>query len=129
MTAERAAQLTALGFDWGKGNTDAWAAQFAQLEAYKREQGDCAVPRNWAEELGLGSWVNHQRTNKRNLDTGKDAHGMTAERAAQLTALGFDWGKRITDAWATKLAKRTRGSMAAVPFHGTGQRTQGWVVG
>jgi hypothetical protein len=74
--------------------TDEWATQFAKLEAYKREHDDCAVPQKWAEDPVLGIWVRTQRTNKRNLDAGKPTPGTTAQRTAQLTALGFDWGKR-----------------------------------
>jgi hypothetical protein len=45
----------------------------------------------WAEDPGLGAWVNNQRAWKRKLDRGKPSGGMTAERAARLTALGFVW--------------------------------------
>jgi hypothetical protein len=105
MTAEWVAQLTPLGLAWGKRHTDEWATQFAKLEAYKMQHGDCVVPRDWAEDPALHNWVRIQRTNKRKLDAGKPAPGMTAERAAQLTALGFAWGKRYTDEWATQFAK------------------------
>ena len=56
--------------------------------------GDCNVPRGWAEDPRLGQWLNKQRTLKRQLDGGEPSEGMTAERAARLTALGLVWGLR-----------------------------------
>jgi hypothetical protein len=40
----------------------------------------------------LGSWVNHQRKQKKALDRGEPSNkGMTAARAARLDQLGFNW--------------------------------------
>jgi hypothetical protein len=86
MTAERAARLTALGFVWNQ-----WEGQLAQLAAYKVAHGNCNVPQGWREDPSLASWVNTQRRYKRKLDRGEPSEGMTAERAARLTALGFAW--------------------------------------
>jgi hypothetical protein len=95
MTAERAAWLTALGLEWDPGRgvpTDAvWEAQLTRLIAYKAEHGDCNVPRGWAEDPRLANWVRSQREFKKKLDRGEPSEGMTAERAAWLTALGFKW--------------------------------------
>ena len=44
------------------------------------------------QNSGLRTWVSKQRTLKRRLDRGEPSEGMTAERAARLTALGFGWG-------------------------------------
>jgi hypothetical protein len=41
----------------------------------------------------LGNWVGKQRQGKKKLDRGEPAEGMTLERAARLTALGFVWGR------------------------------------
>jgi hypothetical protein len=49
------------------------------------------VPRGWAEDPKLGSWVAHQRRRKRALDRGEAGLGMTAARAAELEALGFSF--------------------------------------
>jgi hypothetical protein len=91
MTAERAARLTALGFCWeGSHKNDAkWEAQLARLAAYKVAHGDCNVPQGWAEDPRLATWVKTQRETKRKLDRGEPSKGMTTERAARLTALGF----------------------------------------
>ena len=97
MTGERAAQLTALGLVWDPPNTGGipneteWEVQLARLAAYKAAHGDCNVPEGWAENPRLGSWVTNQRHRKRKLDRGEPSAGMTAERAARLTALGFVW--------------------------------------
>jgi hypothetical protein len=68
-----------------------WEAQLARLAAYKAEHGDCNVPRRWAEDQQLGTWVDRQRMGKRLLDRGEPSDGMTAPRAAKLEALGFVW--------------------------------------
>jgi hypothetical protein len=92
MTAERVARLTALGFEWESFDAK-WEAQLAWLAAYKAAHGDCKVPKDWAEDPRLGSWVNTQRKLKRRLDRGEHGKGMTVERAVRLTALGFAWNE------------------------------------
>jgi hypothetical protein len=107
MTAARVAKLTALGFAWelsaaaiskqiSKRNRDdaGWEAKLAKLKAYKSEHGDCSVPQGWAEDPGLGNWVNNQRQCKRKLDRGEPSQGMAAARVARLDAVGFAWGKK-----------------------------------
>ena len=58
----------------------------------KAAHGDCRVPRRWAEDPRLSTWVGRQRVCKLKLDRGEPGPGMTAARAARLTALGFAWG-------------------------------------
>ena len=78
--------------DGGRRTKEAeWGAQLARLAAYKAAHGDCSVPQRWAEDTRLGRWVNMQRVRKRKLDRGEPSLGMTAERAARLTALGLVW--------------------------------------
>ena len=97
MTAERAARLTALGLVWdpprqgSKPKEAEWEAQLVRLAAYKAARGNCNVPRHWAEDPRLATWVNNQRTFKRKLDRGEPSLGMTLTRAARLTALGLVW--------------------------------------
>jgi hypothetical protein len=90
MTAERVARLTALGFVWNKKDIQ-WEENLERLEAYNAVHGDCNVPQGWAEDPGLANWVKKQRMFKRKFDRGEPSEGMTAERAARLTALGFVW--------------------------------------
>jgi hypothetical protein len=66
-----------------------WEAHLAKLEDYRAAHGDCRVPQRWAEDPRLGSWVGMQRKLKRKLDRGEATDGMTAARAARLTALGL----------------------------------------
>jgi hypothetical protein len=88
MTAARAARLTALGFVWDAPDV-AWEAQFVKVTAYKAEHGHCGV--SSAEDKPLANWVSEQRKLKKALDRGEPCGGMTAARAARLTALGFVW--------------------------------------
>jgi hypothetical protein len=112
MTHARWAQLTTLGFDWedlvgepGHQYTVEWEAQLARLAAYKAKHGDCNIPQSWAEDPKLGRWVDTQRQGKRKLDRGAPkSDGMTAERAAKLTALGFVWDKNEA-AWEAQLLR------------------------
>jgi hypothetical protein len=135
MTAERAAILEALGFAWAPGpkpvgaalpDEGAWEAQLARLAAYKAEHGDCNVPARWAEDPRLGSWVVMQRHLKRRLDRGEPSGGMTAERAARLTALGVAWegtkahGNEFE--WEEKLTRLAAYKVA----HGDCDVPQGW---
>jgi hypothetical protein len=101
MTVARAARLTALGFVWDPPTSNhpkeaEWTTQLARLAAYKAAHGDCSVPGGWAEDPRLANWVNTQRKLKRKLDRGEPGSmGMTAERAARLTALGLVWKPRV----------------------------------
>jgi hypothetical protein len=112
MTAERAARLAALGFAWEgpKGsahpNVAAWEAQLARLAAYKAAHSDCSVPRRWAEDPGLASWVDTQRAHKKKLDRGEPSKVMTVQQAARLTELGFVWDQHEAER-GTQLARLT----------------------
>jgi hypothetical protein len=78
----------------GNNRNDAgWEAQLAKLAAYKAAHGDCSVPGVWSEDPRLSRWVHAQRAAKKRLDRGNPSLGMTAERAAKLTALGIDTTK------------------------------------
>lgn len=61
---------------------------FEELAAYKREHGNCNVPRSSG---GLGEWVSKQRR-------AANRPGYPEDRRAQLDALGFEWTVRDT-AW------------------------------
>ena len=69
------------------------------------------MPRGWAEDPRLGTWVNTQRKCKRKVDRGEPSPGMTVARAARLEALGFVWvaapPSRIMHdaAWEVQLAR------------------------
>ena len=82
----------------------AWEAQLVKLVAYKAEHSHCGVPKIYAEDKPLGEWVNKQRKLKRKLDRDEPCEGMTAARAARLTALSFVWDPANV-AWEAQLVK------------------------
>ena len=82
----------------------AWEAQLALLAGYKAAHGDCSVPRGWAEDKQLATWVMTQRKLKRDLDRGQPSGRMTAAWAARLTTLGFVWDTAAARAEAVKEA-------------------------
>ena len=92
------AAMTAKADKKHSSNEAKWEAQLARLVAYEAAHGDCSVPQRWVEDPKLAMWVLHQRQGKRKLDRSEPS-GMTAERAARLTSLGFVWKPR------TKAAK------------------------
>jgi hypothetical protein len=98
-----------------------WETQVARLAAYQAAHGNCNVPSGWAEDRALSKWVGNQRQYKRNLDRGEPSKGMTAERAAQLTSLGFVWdpGEAV---WEAQLARLVVFKAA----HGNCWVPQGW---
>jgi hypothetical protein len=93
MTAARAARLEALGFAWETLDA-AGEEKLARLAVYKAAHGDYNVSQSWSEDPGLGTWVHNQRKRKKALDRGEPSARMTAERAAKLDRLGFDWAPR-----------------------------------
>ena len=56
-----------------------------------KKYGDCNVPKRWAADPPLSSWVRKQRECKRLLDRGDPSSRTTAARVAKLEALGFAW--------------------------------------
>jgi hypothetical protein len=106
-----------------------WEVQLARLVDYKMAHGNCNVPRGWADDPKLASWIDHQRLGKQ-----------TAARAAQLRALGFEWdparslrcprcraeeeGRRYTGPhWADRICDATPVYRVAAPsFGGTSLR-------
>ena len=68
-----------------------WEVMRARLAAFKAEHGHCRVPQNHPADPKLGRWVSQQRQNKKKLDASDPSPWITAERVAQLEALGFEW--------------------------------------
>jgi len=80
----RIERLNKLGFQWDGFYEDLWNDWLEKLKQYKREYGDCIVPRNYIGIPGLSDWVATQKARKR---TGKFA----SHREAKLSAVGFAW--------------------------------------
>ena len=78
-------QLDKLGFIWDLKAFHAeghWNQMLEELLAYKKEHGDCLVPRFWPENQQLSNWVDTQRLVLRGL--GKD-------KRQKLDDIGFVW--------------------------------------
>jgi hypothetical protein len=106
MTVEWAARLTALGLVWDQHNAE-WETQLARLTAYKAAHGDCNVPRDWAEDPQLASWVDMQRRFRRQLESSEASQRVRAEWA-QLTSLGFVFEVRLGLVSSSKFVPRYR---------------------
>jgi hypothetical protein len=94
MTEERIRALESVGFDWRTSKTDfasIWGECFQQLREFNVQFGHCRVPRQYAANPKLGSWVSLQRSNYRLYEDGKPSP-MTEERIRALESVGFDWG-------------------------------------
>lgn len=105
LSAERIAQLDALGFVWSAPPVSpkpptkektvqlrsySWGERLAQLTTYAEEHGNCRVPFRWPENPGLGRWVGHLRQLR-------NAGRLSDEKIAKLEALGFSWGAPPAD--------------------------------
>jgi len=72
----------------GKG--EQWVRRYHELKAYKEANGHCNVPKRYADNPALGTWVSNQRSLRRIMLEGKPSH-MTPDRIQLLEDLGFDW--------------------------------------
>jgi superfamily II DNA or RNA helicase len=95
LTPERRKRLEELGFAWGTRSKGAWEDKFTELQAFKEENGHCAVPKRYPPNPSLGSWIVYQRQFKGRL---------TPERRDRLEKLGFIWD-RVSLSWEKKFAK------------------------
>mmetsp|Transcript_24725 Transcript_24725/g.32788 ORF Transcript_24725/g.32788 Transcript_24725/m.32788 type:complete len:667 (+) Transcript_24725:194-2194(+) len=87
MTLERVQILESVGFCWGSYEAT-WWRRFQELQDYKEEFGDCKVPRRYAPNPQLATWIDQQRRQIRLFKDGKIAH-MSEKRIKALMELGF----------------------------------------
>jgi hypothetical protein len=80
----RIAKLNEIGFTWEFDKEDAWMTIYKQLMEYKREFGDCCVPRGYKANPSLGGWVANQRW----LFSRKS---LPEDRIEKLKQIGFAW--------------------------------------
>jgi hypothetical protein len=92
MTPKRANELDKIGFCWDTHEAT-WLERLRELTEYKEKYGNCAVPTNCTENPKLGTWVHHQRRQRRRFKDGKRCH-ITLERITALDQLGFVWYPR-----------------------------------
>jgi len=67
-----------------------WKASLAQLVEFRKEFGDCIVPRGYAPNPSLASWVAEQRKQYKLRKDGKPS-SITPERIEHLNELNFAW--------------------------------------
>jgi superfamily II DNA or RNA helicase len=96
LSEERTRRLSKIGFAWDTLDAE-WDANFAELKAYQKEFGNCAVPTRYKEDSFLGQWVSTQRAH---YASGK----LSKERVRDLTEIGFEWHS-FNAAWDIQLAE------------------------
>lgn len=93
ISREKVRQLDEIGFDWNPIGS-IWEQRYLELEAYKKQFGDCMVPAKWPANPELGAWVRGQRR----LIT---ANKLSSDRLARLITLGFETDP-LTVQWERK---------------------------
>ena len=67
-----------------------WLQSYNELKEYKEDYGDCIVPRGFALNPKLASWVAEQRKQYKLLQDGKNS-SITPKRVELLEKIGFAW--------------------------------------
>jgi len=65
MSDDRMKLLDKIDFEFdlrARRDEDLWQLRYDELVAYKKEHGDCLVPKRWKENGPLGKWVVRQRS-------------------------------------------------------------------
>eukprot|EP00551_Chaetoceros_affinis_P008323 CAMPEP_0203669104 /NCGR_PEP_ID=MMETSP0090-20130426/5561_1 /ASSEMBLY_ACC=CAM_ASM_001088 /TAXON_ID=426623 /ORGANISM="Chaetoceros affinis, Strain CCMP159" /LENGTH=377 /DNA_ID=CAMNT_0050533705 /DNA_START=83 /DNA_END=1213 /DNA_ORIENTATION=- len=98
LNEERIKILEFCGVEWNVRGDTFWENMFEKLKEYKKDHGDCLVPRRWEKNAKLGEWVTDQRrqhklkvTNRPNL--------LTDTRERKLNEIGFTWSLRNRPGW------------------------------
>ncbi|KAL7541910.1 hypothetical protein ACHAXR_011358, partial [Thalassiosira sp. AJA248-18] len=81
LTDDRLKRLECIGFLFDVQDY-IWDEQFAALQHYKNEHGNCLVPRRYSDHPKLGNWVNKQRSSAK-------AGKMSDVRMKRLDSIGF----------------------------------------
>jgi hypothetical protein len=76
----------------------------SELADYRKEYGNCNVPRRYSDNLKLGQWVALQRKQYKLHLKGKASH-MTLSRIQELESLGFEWKRACFTAWEDRLGE------------------------
>ncbi|GFH58467.1 hypothetical protein CTEN210_14943 [Chaetoceros tenuissimus] len=87
LSQERIEKLDDIGFVWSDDYN--WYDSFDVLKRYKEKHGHCKVPKSY-EPHQLGSWVQHQRSQYKNMLKGLPTP-LTKERIKLLESIGFVW--------------------------------------
>eukprot|EP00586_Coscinodiscus_wailesii_P007592 CAMPEP_0172521296 /NCGR_PEP_ID=MMETSP1066-20121228/292501_1 /TAXON_ID=671091 /ORGANISM="Coscinodiscus wailesii, Strain CCMP2513" /LENGTH=594 /DNA_ID=CAMNT_0013304195 /DNA_START=531 /DNA_END=2315 /DNA_ORIENTATION=- len=99
ITQERIAKLDAVGFRWNVLK-DSWTDRFHQLLDFQRQFGHCNVPKGYANDPTLYTWVQTQRRqytrsrqNRRQYSK-KRVNDDQKERFQKLDSIGFCWNTK-----------------------------------
>ena len=113
MVASRRRKLDAIGFVWAEDVDERWERRFAELVAYRSKYKSASVPKNWAENRQLATWVDEQRA--------KRTTTMGAARRQKLDGIGFVWARsqRRAVIGFTRAARSAAGS-SETPVHASG---------
>ncbi|GFH61990.1 hypothetical protein CTEN210_18466 [Chaetoceros tenuissimus] len=96
MTEYRVEKLESIGILWNP-NVDIWNDRYKQVKEFKAKNGHCNVPREYAQNKTLGSWVHRQRTEYSLMKKGLQSK-MTEDRVEKLENIGFVWSTK-KDTW------------------------------
>jgi ferredoxin-thioredoxin reductase catalytic subunit len=80
---ERIKRLEVIGFVWNPLESK-WEEMFEALVEYKKEHGDCNVPKRWEENKLLATWVQNQRSGYKKGQIDED-------KSKKLDDIGFVW--------------------------------------
>ena len=84
-------------------NDAKWESKLELLRQYKKDKGDCLVPRDYTVNgEALGRWVERQREAFRKFQEDEQSATITQERIDKLNAIGFVWNPHETQ-WNSKL--------------------------
>lgn len=78
-----------------------WLSSLDGLRRYKEQHGDCIVPRGYAANPKLASWVAEQRKQYKLFKTGNPS-SITIERIRLLNEIGFAWNAQ-EEAWKRQI--------------------------
>jgi len=90
LTPERISKLNKLSFPWTTRSEQLWHERVNDLIQYKKEYGDCMVPRKYPPNEQLAAWVATQRKNYNRRKAGKQTP-LTVARIDELEGIGFVW--------------------------------------
>ena len=89
LSDKRIEALNRIGFVFSL-HEELWSQRFNELKDYKRNFGNCLVPKNWEQNRQLSKWVEIQRFQHKKLQDGQHSH-LSSERIKQLDDIGFVW--------------------------------------
>jgi hypothetical protein len=93
MTDKRVEALDYISFIFNM-HEEIWNLRLKELHEYKRNFGDCLVPKKFSSNPVLAKWVDQQRTQYKYLQDGQRSH-LTSERLKLLEGVEFVWNVHI----------------------------------